>query len=142
MSMRKSKMILAPLNNAIMRALEKISIQVDLSNDTLYYFLAKDPKFAGFYLLPKIRKRLHNAPDRPVISNCGSYTENISSFLDHPLQPIAQKVNSFIKDTYHFLQKIKSLGQLPEGGILCTIDVIGLYPNIPHDEHLPPLTPL
>ena len=78
MSMRKSKMILAPLNNAIMRALEKISIQVDLSNDTLYYFLAKDPKFAGFYLLPKIRKRLHNAPDRSVISNCGSYTENIS----------------------------------------------------------------
>ena len=58
------------------------------------------------------------------------------SFLDHHLQPIAQKVNSFIKDTNHFLRKIKSLGQLPEGAILCTIDVVGLYPNIPHEEGL------
>ena len=119
-----------------MCALGKISIRVDLSDDTLYYFLVKDSKFAGFYLLPKIHKRLHNVPDRHVISNCGSCTENISSFLEHPLQPIAQKVNSLIKDTYHFLREIKILGQLPEGGILCTIDVVGLYPNIPHDEDL------
>ena len=93
------------LINTIMRALEKIRIRGDLSNDTLNYFLVKDPKFARFYLLPKIHKRLHNVPGRPVISNCGFYTENISSFLDHHLQPIAQKVNSFIKDTNHFFTK-------------------------------------
>ena len=98
------------LINTIMWALEKIRIRGDLSNDTLNYFLVKDPKFARFYLLPKIHKRLHNVPGRPVISNCGFYTENISSFLDHHLQPIAQKVNSFLKDTNHFLRKIKSLG--------------------------------
>ena len=57
---------------------------------------------------------MHNVPGRPVISNCGFYTENISSFLDHHLQPIAQKVKSFMKATNHFLQ---SLGQLPEGAI-------------------------
>ena len=73
---------------------------------------------------------------RPVISNCGFYTKNISSFLDFHLQPLAQKVKSYIKDTNHFLRKIKELGQLPEGTILCTIDVVGLYPNIPHDEGL------
>ena len=89
--------------NIIMLALEKIRIPGDLFNDILNYFLVKDPKFARFYLLPKIHKRLHNVPGRPVISNCGFYTENISSFLDHHLQPIAQKVNSFIKDTNHFL---------------------------------------
>ena len=113
------------LINTIMQALEKIRIRGDLSNDKLNYFLVKDPKFARFYLLPKIHKRLHNVPGRPVISNCGFYTENISSFLDHHLQPIAQKVNSFIKDTNHFLRKIKSLFQLPEGAILCTIDAVG-----------------
>ena len=91
------------LINIIMRALEKIRIRGDFSNDTLNYFAVKNPKFARFYLLPKIHKRLHNVPGRPVISNCGFYTENISSFLDHHLQPIAQKVNSFIKDTNHFL---------------------------------------
>ena len=119
-----------------MRALEKIRIRGDLSNDTLNYFLVKDPKFARFYLLTKIHKRLYNVPGRPVISNCGFCTENISSFLDHHLQSIAQKVNSFIKDSKLLLRKIKSLGQLPEGAILCTIDVVGLYPNIPHEEGL------
>ena len=45
-------------------------------------------------------------------------------------------MNSFIKDTNHILRKIKSLGQLQEGAILCTIDVVGLYPNIPCEEVL------
>ena len=124
------------LINIIIYALEKIRIRGDLFNDTLNYFLVKDPKFARFYLLPKIHKDLHNVPGRLVISNCGLYTENISSFLDHHLQPIAQKVNSFIKDTNHFLRKIKSLDQLPEGAILCTIDVVGPYPNIRREEGL------
>ena len=119
-----------------MHALEKIRIQGDLPNDTLNHFLVKDPKFARFYFLPKIHKCLHNAPGRPVTSNCGFYTKKISSFLDHHLQLIVQKVNSFIQDTNHFLWKIKSLGQLPEEAILCTIDVVGLYPNIPHEEGL------
>ena len=45
-------------------------------------------------------------------------------------------MNSFIKDTNHFLRKIKSLGQLLEGVTLGIIDVVGYYPNIPHDEAL------
>ena len=124
------------LVSTIFKSLEKIRKRGDLSQDTLNYFWVKDPKFARFYLLPKIHKRLHDVPGRPVISNCSFYTENISSFLDFHLQPLAQKVKSYIKDINHFLKKIKELGQLPEGAILCTIDVIGLYPNIPHDEGL------
>ena len=87
-------------------------------------------------MLPKIHKRLHNVPGRPVISNCGYYTENISSFLDYHLKPLAKKVESYIKDTNHFLKKLKELGSLPKNAILCTIDVVGLYPNIPHKEGL------
>ena len=34
------------------------------------------------------------------------------------------------------LSKLKSLGKLPDGAILCTIDIVGLYPNIPHSEGL------
>ena len=106
------------LINTIMRPLEKIRIWGDFSNDTINYLLVKDTKFARFYLLPEIHKRLHSAPGRPAISNCGFYTENISSFLNHHLQPIAQKVNSSIKNTNHILRKIKSLGQLSEGVVL------------------------
>ena len=51
-------------------------------------------------------------------------------------------MNSFIKDTNHFLRKIKSVDQLPEGAILCTIDVVGLYLNIPYEEGLTSLRKL
>ena len=87
-------------------------------------------------MLPKIHKRLHDVPGRLVISNCGYYTENISSFLDYHLQPLAQKVKLYIKDTNHFLNRLRSLEKLPQGAILCTIDVIGLYSNFPHSESL------
>ena len=73
------------LINAIVKALEKIRLRGDLSSDTLNYFLVKYPKFARFYLLPKIHKRLHDVPGRSVISNCSFYTENISSFLDYTI---------------------------------------------------------
>ena len=124
------------LANTLMKALEKMRLRGDLPKDTLDYFLVKDPKFARFYLLPKIHRRLHDVPGRPVISNYGYYTKNISSFLDYHLQPLAQKVKSYIKDTSYFLSRLRSLGKLPQGAIPCTIDIVGLYPNIPHSEGL------
>ena len=117
-----------------LKALEKILLRGDFPNNTLDYFLVKDPKSARFYLLLKIHKRLHDVPGRPVISNYGYYTENISSFLD--LQPLAQKVKSYIKDTNNFLNRLRSSGKLPQGAILRTIDVAALYPNIPRSEGL------
>ena len=56
--------------------------------------------------------------------------------LDYHLQPFAENVKSYIEDTNHFLNKIKKLGSLPDGVILCTMDVVGLYPSIPHGEGL------
>ena len=96
----------------------------------------KDSKFARFYHLPKIHKRLQNVLGRPVISNSGYYTEKISSFLDHHLQLLVQVVKSYIKDTNEFLKKLRSLPKLPDGIILCTMNVAELYPNIPHEEGL------
>ena len=70
----------------------KIRKRGDLKRDNLDYFIMKDTKFARFYLLPKIHKRLHNVPGRPVISNSAYYTKNISLFLGHHLQSLAQAV--------------------------------------------------
>ena len=107
-----------------------------MKKETIKYFEVKDPKFARFYLLPKIHKRLNNVPGRPVISNCGYYTENISGFSDFHLQPSAKVVKAYIKDTNDFLNKLRSLPKLPDNIILCAVDVVGLYPNIPHEEGL------
>ena len=55
--------------STIFKSLEKIRKCGDLSQDTLNYFLVKDPKFARFYLLPKVHRLLYDVPARPVISN-------------------------------------------------------------------------
>ena len=68
------------LANNLIKALEKIHLQQELSKDTLHYFLAEDLQFARFYLLAKIHKQLHDVPGRSVISNCSYDTENTSSF--------------------------------------------------------------
>ena len=113
------------LINTIMHALEKTRTRGNLSNDTFKKLLVKDPKYARFYVLLKSHKHSHNAPGRPVILNCGFYTGNVSSFLDHHLQPVAQKVNPFINNRNLFLWRIKILIQLPEGAFPCTIYVVG-----------------
>ena len=124
------------LHQIISDTLKTISDRGDLDQATLDYLLVDNPRLGRFYLLPKIHKRLNSVPGRPVISNCGFFTENISAFLDHHLQPLAKKMRSYIKDTNHFLKKIMDLDGLPEDAILCTVDVVGLYPSIPHEEGL------
>ena len=99
-------------------------------------FFINKQKLGRFCLLPRIHKRLHNVPGRPVISNSGFFTENISAFLEYHLKSLLQKVKSFIKDTSDFLKKLNELRDLPDDFILCTIDVVGFYPNILHKEGL------
>ena len=42
----------------------------------------------------------------------------------------------YVKDINDFLKKPRCLPNLPDDIILCTVDFVGLYPNIPHDEGL------
>ena len=63
--------------------------------------------------------------------------ERISEFFYFHIQPlVSQLVPSLIKDTTDFLKKLHNLGFIPNTAILCTIDVVGLYPHIPHHEGL------
>ena len=43
---------------------------------------------------------------------------------------------SYIKDYGDFLKKIGNVSNVPENAILVTADVVGLYPNIPHNAGL------
>ena len=62
--------------NVIITALNMIRAVGDLSADTSELCFSKDSKFARFYLLPKIHKRLHNVPSRPVISRLSFVTSS------------------------------------------------------------------
>ena len=62
--------------------------------------------------------------------------EKVSKFLDCQLKPVMQKGKWYIRDSGHFLEKIKNISTLPENAILVTADVVGLYPSIPHQAGL------
>ena len=43
---------------------------------------------------------------------------------------------SYIRDTGHFLDKLKEIGKVSENALLVTADVTSLYPSIPHEDGL------
>ena len=98
--------------------------------------IEKSTNFGKLYFLPKIHKKLHNIPGRPVISNCGTPTEKCSKFLDYHLKPLMQMGWSYIKDSGDFIKKTRNPGSIPENAILVTADVVDLYPSIPHEAGL------
>ena len=89
------------------------------------------PRIPEFYTLTKIHKAI--PVGRPIVSGSGGPSERISSFVDSRLQPIAQKQESYIKDTTHFINFIENT-LLPQAAILATLDVCLLYTNIPQEE--------
>ena len=40
---------------------------------------------------------------------------------------------TYITDYGDFINKIKNLCTIPDNAVLVTADVVGLYPNIPHE---------
>jgi len=65
------------------------------------YQTPNPPRILIFYTLTKIHKP--TPVGRPIISGCDGPTEKLSSFIDKLLQPIAQKQQSYIKDTTDFI---------------------------------------
>lgn len=103
--------------------------------------LPDQPSEARAYAMPKAHKDIPEGkklpPTRLVISGCGSNTENISHFVNHHTKHIPECLDSFIQDTPHLLRTLEERNKgpdIPSNGILVSIDVVGLYPNIPQDE--------
>ena len=90
------------------------------------------PKAGRFYLLPKIYKK--NIPGRPICSSIGHPTCNISKFVDAHIKDYVPQTKSYVRDTQHFISRLKELGQIPKGAFLVTLDVSSLYTNIPNHE--------
>lgn len=104
-----------------------------------YLFGEDPPRPRKFYLLPKIHKdpKTWTVPyqiptGRPIISDCGSESYRIAEFIDYFLNPLSQTHNSYIKDTYAFVSKLKQI-TIPLHAMLFTIDIDALYTNIQTD---------
>ena len=105
---------LAEKNNGIKRKVSKclkdkgLKEKGKITEKQLRYFTIEHKKATNFgkmYLLPKIHKRLHDVPGKPVMSNCGTPTE----FLENELSKVMQNGWSYIKDSNDFIKKIKQL---------------------------------
>ena len=102
-----------------------------IDEKTLNYLLVNsNPRAGRFYLLPKIHKK--GCP----VDRLFRVVEKISKFVDSNIKHLVLEIPFYLRDTKHFLQVLGEVGTLPEGVILVTADVVGLYPHIPHEEGL------
>lgn len=88
------------------------------------------PRIPVFYTLTKIHKL--TPVGRPIISGCDGPTEQIFSFIDYFLQPIAKSRESYLKDTkdLNFIERTT----IPPSVTIVSLDVTSLYTNIPQEE--------
>ena len=93
-----------------------------------------EPRTPRFYLLLKIHKE--NNPNRPVASSVDCHISRISSFVDYHIQDSAQALKSYVRDITDFINKISTIGELPEEAHLVTMDVKALCTNILNDKDL------
>ena len=96
------------------------------------YLVQTNVKPGRFYILPKIHKT--GNPGRPIVSSNSHPTERISQFVDYHINPLVSTLDSHVKDTTDFLNKLSNLGNLPNSAILVTLDVSSLYNNISHNQ--------
>ena len=99
--------------------------------DLFRALITTEPRTPCFYMLPKVHKP--GNPGRPIVSACGGPTDKISGFIDYTIKTLVPDLQSYIKDTTDFLNKINAV-TAPIDCLLATIDVSALYTNIPNVE--------
>lgn len=118
------------------------------SKQKTYLIGSEEPRPRRFYMLPKIHKepekwsKPHETPPgRPIVSDCNSETYYIADYIDFYLNPLSIKHPSYLKDTYDFIEKIKTLS-IPPNSFLFTMDIESLYTNIDISEGIQAFTGL
>lgn len=97
---------------------------------------SSEPRERKFYALPKVHKEPEKwtvpfqvPPGRPIVSDCGSETYRIAEYLDFHLNPLSVRHPAYVKDTYHFIEMVKTF-QIPANSFFFSMDVDALYTNI------------
>ncbi|XP_065671866.1 uncharacterized protein LOC136089724 [Hydra vulgaris] len=85
-----------------------------------------------FYGLPKIHRI--GIPLSPIVSGCDRPIDNLSFFITDFIQPVAEQLPAYFKDTTHLFKLLQSHVLETNNYTLVLADVISLYTNIPHRE--------
>ncbi|CAJ0929694.1 unnamed protein product [Ranitomeya imitator] len=100
------------------------------------FMLNRFPVVPVFYVLPKIHKHPTRPPGRPIVASTNSLLSPIAQTIEKILTPLLIHITSFIKDTSDFLMGLRSMGTIPGGCYLVTMDVNNLYTSIDHTKGL------
>ena len=85
------------------------------------------------YGLPKLHKS--GQPLRPILSMTGAPQYNVSKWLCRLLDPVVQVYSTrCIKDSFAFVDLLKSSVPLTAAGYMCSFDVVSLFTNVPVEE--------
>ena len=90
-----------------------------------------------FYGTAKVHKISENdtvdeLPIRPIVSNIGTATYNLSKYLAKLLSPLSQSEYT-IKNTKQFIEQIR-MKQVPDGYKMVSFDVKSLFTNVPLEK--------
>ena len=118
-------------------ALDKICRKGAITPKQLNYLKPKINELNSryFYLLPKIHKtrsawpQPDMPPGRPIVADVETESSRVCEFIDYFLQPVSNRHPSYLKDTYHFIKKVRDFEVLPSD-LLISADVESLYTNM------------
>lgn len=79
-----------------------------IDNDTKKYLIPEHPMTPIIYVLPTIHKDALNPPGRSIVSSTDYITTPIGKFLNRCLTSLIEITRSYIRDTQHFLHKIRN----------------------------------
>ena len=102
-----------------------------LDDDTRKNICKSEALAPRLYGLPKIHKT--NVPLRPIVSAIGSPTYALAKHLTFLLQPYIGQTDTYVKDSTHFISKIKDL-TLEENDRLVSFDVVSLFTKVPLND--------
>jgi len=72
---------------------------------------------------------------RTIVSTVNHPIEGVAKVAEEELRKGVERLPSYVKDTTHFLNSLRLVNQpLPPDTLLFTMDVRGLYPNVPRAE--------
>lgn len=87
--------------------------------NTFKFLKIESPLTPIFYVVPKVHKGVIPPPERPIISSCGSLTENVSRIIDEYLYPHIRSLFSLVKDTIELLKIIDGFSIPKAAWLVC-----------------------
>ena len=112
------------------------------------FMIPEDAKPGRYYGLAKVHKSKQSWPKvaegrcpplRPVVSGSGTVAEGVSHWVDEHAKGEVKRLPTYLEDTRHLLQLIQeenNKGPQPPGTIPVTLDIVGMYTNVPVEEGL------